>query len=262
MSQKKQRAGAPRAAAGGAPLSMRARFAEACAKGGVPEEDRDALWRLVDGETLARRSDERMASVLADYGHWRLYLAGRTGDERAAASFRRYWMAAAKAYLAPRTPRAAVEELGSAFLERVWQKVGVRFRWGCSFRAYLKSILVNLGRDQGALALRRRQREVSLDGSDRDDDGDERRPLAERLAFGAQSAEHRMMERERDAAVRDALQSLSPADRHVLLSCVVDEADGDDVATALGIERDAVYQRLHRAKTRLAKVLAERGIAS
>src|SRR5689334_18106835 len=93
----------------------RARFDEACEAAAVPDSDRDALWALVEGDSPARRSPDRVRSLVDDHAHWRLYLAARTGDDRAAQSFRRYWTRAASAYLGPHAPPAAVDELASAF---------------------------------------------------------------------------------------------------------------------------------------------------
>ena len=60
---------------------------------------------------------------------------------------------------------------------------------------------------------------------------------------------------ETQAHVEAAIQRLSPALREVLLLVVVEGLETGQVASVLGIQPDAVRQRLSRARSQLAKHL-------
>ncbi len=60
---------------------------------------------------------------------------------------------------------------------------------------------------------------------------------------------------ERDALLA-ALALLSPADREVLMLAVWEDLDSDAIATVLGCRPGTARVRLHRARTRLARVAA------
>ena len=64
-----------------------------------------------------------------------------------------------------------------------------------------------------------------------------------------------VVRRAADAEVIDALRSLRPPDREVLMLAAWEELSGPEIARALGISVPAAEQRLHRAKRRLAKIL-------
>jgi RNA polymerase sigma-70 factor (ECF subfamily) len=63
-----------------------------------------------------------------------------------------------------------------------------------------------------------------------------------------------------DGAVLEALGALGEADREVLTLSVWDGLTNDEVAMALGIKPGTVAVRLHRARTRLGRELAARGV--
>ena len=65
------------------------RALDLCAQHAETEGDRAALWRLQCSWRPRRGAAED--DLLRDYGHWRLYLASREGDEVAGEAFRRYW---------------------------------------------------------------------------------------------------------------------------------------------------------------------------
>src|SRR6185503_8745415 len=69
------------------------------------------------------------------------------------------------------------------------------------------------------------------------------------------SPEAKLMATREGEALREALWALAPIDRHVVVACLVDGESGDEVAARLGMSRDAVYQRLLRARRRLRKDL-------
>ncbi len=60
---------------------------------------------------------------------------------------------------------------------------------------------------------------------------------------------------ERDHAVLEALATLDPRDREVLLLIVWEGLRQQEVGTVLGVSRAAVATRLHRARKRLAEAL-------
>ncbi|HJU52298.1 MAG TPA: sigma-70 family RNA polymerase sigma factor, partial [Acidimicrobiia bacterium] len=51
-----------------------------------------------------------------------------------------------------------------------------------------------------------------------------------------------------------ALEQLRPNDREILMLAAWEDMTGPEIAQALGISRNAAEQRLHRAKTRYARV--------
>lgn len=61
--------------------------------------------------------------------------------------------------------------------------------------------------------------------------------------------------RAEDAEVIDALRTLRPRDREVLMLAAWEELTGPEIACALDISVPAAEQRLHRAKRRLARLL-------
>ena len=79
------------------------------------------------------------------------------------------------------------------------------------------------------------------------------------LAARGPTAEQSVLAEEERRAVRQALASLPPVDRLILQRCLVEGESGQDLAARLGIRRDALYQRLRRAKIRLRAILEERG---
>ncbi len=58
-------------------------------------------------------------------------------------------------------------------------------------------------------------------------------------------------------AVLSALQTLRPRDQEILILSAWDELSGPEMAEILGVSTNAVQQRLHRAKARLAKALPD-----
>ena len=58
------------------------------------------------------------------------------------------------------------------------------------------------------------------------------------------------------SVLADALDSLDDLSRQVLILQVIEGRPADEVGEILGLTRDAVYQRVHRAKATLAERLA------
>ena len=123
------------------------------------------------------------------------------------------------------------------------------FAWTSPFTVYLRTILLNLARDE----LRRlRQSRLRLESLD--PDGPEPVDPSPRL-----SPEAALLARERDATVDRALAQLAPVDRLILRECLIEDRSGQELAQALGMSRDALYQRLHRARRKLKTLLATEG---
>jgi RNA polymerase sigma factor (sigma-70 family) len=204
-----------------------------------------ALWRLASGVPSPGSGivSWPVEQLVEDHGLYRAYLRERAGDQAAAREFTAYWRRYIVGFSDSRWPRELTDELASRFFERTWRLVGANFTWSSPFSVYLKTVVLNLARDLRARLAVERERETSLD---RDDDDRARLP---RPAF--RSPETEVLRNEQSEAVRRALADLAPADRHLILCCFVDGMSGNDVAKMLGVGRNALYQRLHRAKEKL-----------
>jgi RNA polymerase sigma factor (sigma-70 family) len=227
-------------------------FSKACAGAGVEPHVIARLWALHsrtkrDGSP-AWSADE----LLEDHAHWRCWVRTRAGDRDAAHEFHERWTKEARAYAASRFGRDGSDELVSEFFTRVQRLVGPDFAWTSPFVAYLRTILVNLGRDLRAREARSDARDESLEERAEVSGWQPRsaQPGPEQAAISAQES----------AAVRAALDELAPTDRFIVHACLVDGLSGHEVAEILGIDRDAAYQRLHRARARLKKSLASSGV--
>ena len=60
--------------------------------------------------------------------------------------------------------------------------------------------------------------------------------------------------------VHEALDSLRPDDREILRLAAWEDLDNDEIAVVVGVSPGVAAVRLHRARKRLARALAERGI--
>jgi RNA polymerase sigma factor (sigma-70 family) len=189
---------------------------------------------------------------MEDWGHWRLYQRSREGHRASSRAFERHWSRYIGAFLGARFRPDEVEEITSRYFDRVYRLVGDDFHWDCPFSIYLKKIVLNLSREEAKRLGRKRTREASLDELKRDSGFDA--PALE------DSPERTLLREEVVAAVREAVEDLSPGDRHIVRVCMLEGGSGQELAAQLGITRDALYQRLHRAKRRLKKVVQKRGI--
>jgi RNA polymerase sigma-70 factor (ECF subfamily) len=177
----------------------------------------------------------------------------RRGDDAAANEFHAKWSARVRAFAGRRLPPEQADELQAAFFERCWRLVGEDHAWTCPFTTYLWRIVANAARDLGSAQARRRKRARSLASGA--DDG-----AAIDVPSSAPSPERQAIQAEIVAKVRAALLELGPGDQHILVACLVDGDAGQDVAAALGLDRDALYQRLHRARKKLEAQLEKAGI--
>lgn len=106
-----------------------------------------------------------------------------------------------------------------------------RYREQGLLRAWLRRITIRLALMR--LRTRRLRREETIDAHD---------PAMRSDALG-------------DAAVRDALATLPPDDRAIVILKVVEGYDHREIAELLGIRRGASEVRLHRALARLRQLL-------
>jgi len=215
-------------------------FVAACERAGVAGDLRAALWRVHVTTVPASRD---VPALMRDHALWETFLASRRGDVEAASRFERHWARAIAGFCRGRGDAGHEKELASLFFERVYRLVPGSFHWQCAFSAYLGSIMINAASDLRAARARRSARDVSIDQPGLDLRASQPSPEAGALAVA-----------EADA-LRRALWTLAPMDRHVVVACLVDGESGDVVAERLGVSRDAVYQRLHRARLALRKEL-------
>jgi RNA polymerase sigma-70 factor (ECF subfamily) len=67
--------------------------------------------------------------------------------------------------------------------------------------------------------------------------------------------DEQLLRNEEDREVIEALSRLSRTDREIVQLALWEELSPSEIATVLGISRDAVDQRFYRAKKRLARRL-------
>ena len=216
----------------------------------IPEADRRALWRLhLTWQRAGLDESERLRELEVEHSHWTLWHRVLDGDAACAAAFERYWRGYVRAYCSGRFDKDEADELCSRLLSRMVERLDGRFQWQCTFTAYVRAMLVNLGRDLVRERARRRERETPIEA-------------ASGVASAAQSPDAGMIDDQTRAAVRAALRLLAPGDRHVLVQHVVAGRPATEVAVEMGLTVNALYQRLHRARERLRNVLVKEGLAS
>jgi len=104
--------------------------------------------------------------------------------------------------------------------------------------------LLAVARNTYLSGQRRRRREV---------------PLPAEIPASMQDPVENLDDQERLAAVLRALSSLPEGERAALLLHVDHDLPYEDIASALGTSVGAVKVRIHRARVRLARALAEQG---
>jgi RNA polymerase sigma factor (sigma-70 family) len=222
-------------------------FLQAIAKAGVAEADVARLWQLCCAWRHRTSQAEHIREVVEDYGHWRLYELSRRGDASAAESFEQYWSNAARRFLGRGFTAEQVDEFSSVFFARVYERVTQR-DWTKPFALYLRTMLLNVARDEVRRVRQSQAREFSLKS---DAAGWSRLDKVDVV-----TPESALLESEVSQRVQSALFELKPIDRVILLEVLVEGHSGQEVAARLGISRDAVYQRLRRAKQRLKSLLS------
>lgn len=73
--------------------------------------------------------------------------------------------------------------------------------------------------------------------------------------------ENIVVRRDEDNAVLRTLNQLRSADREILCLAAWEDLSGPEIAVSLGISTTAVHQRLHRAKRRFSKLLADEPVS-
>jgi len=71
------------------------------------------------------------------------------------------------------------------------------------------------------------------------------------------SAEHLLGQKEQTEKVRAAIQSLAPAYRETTVLFYLEQLSIDEISEVLGVRRNTVEVRLHRARRELEKILAD-----
>ena len=167
----------------------------------------------------------------------------QAGDEAALGELMQRWERAVKALIARIVLNAAeAEELAQETFVRVWQQRG-KFRAEAAFRPWIFAIAVNLARNR--LRWWRSRPEVSLE---------EWTEGASQAGGGALAAE----QRERAAAVRDAIATLPTELREAIVLFEYEQMSHAEIALAVGATAKAVENRIRRARERLRVALAGR----
>jgi RNA polymerase sigma-70 factor (ECF subfamily) len=127
---------------------------------------------------------------------------------------------------------------------RAYEKLG-RFHGESSFYTWIYRIGVNL-----ALSSRRRRRPLLMLGDASTD-------LPADPAFNPEDSDPAgpLVRQERERIVRDALHSLAPDHRVVVVMKEFDGLRYDEIAAMLGIPVGTVRSRLHRARSELRELL-------
>ena len=135
-----------------------------------------------------------------------------------------------------------------------------QFKQGTNLKAWLYRILTNTFIN----SYRKAQRQPSVAGDDIEDWQLAR--AAEHLSTGLKSAEMSALEAMPDKAVADALDSLSPEFRAVVLLSDVEGFAYKEIADIMGTPIGTVMSRLNRARAalrvKLADYAAERGLGT
>jgi RNA polymerase sigma factor (sigma-70 family) len=167
----------------------------------------------------------------------------RGGSDDALAPLMARWEVPMKRYLARVVQNAhEADELAQETFVRLYQ-TRTRFREGARFSPWLYAIAANLARNR--LRWWRRRPTVSLEawtefGGEAADDSP-----AGRAASGA------LEQRERAAAVREAVAALPMELREALVLCEYEGLTQAEAAEALGLTPKAVEMRLYRARAGL-----------
>jgi RNA polymerase sigma-70 factor (ECF subfamily) len=112
------------------------------------------------------------------------------------------------------------------------------FRGDCAMSTWLMRIAVNLVRDhQRSMKLRFWRRAAMLDASE----------MSDRLPDSRSSTEHRLIARERVAAVWRAVETLSERQRSIFLLRFVEELELPEIAEAMRMNVNTVKSHLYRA---------------
>ncbi|MGC6494784.1 MAG: RNA polymerase sigma factor [Myxococcota bacterium] len=145
---------------------------------------------------------------------------------------------------------ASAEEVAQEVFVRAWRGLS-RFRHDASFTTWLRRIAVNTAANHRDARTRRGWgKHTSIDHTSTE----RPRPLLEVLDGGSDSAS-RTHQREARQVVDNALASLEPAHREVLVLRELEDLDYDEIAELLDLQVGTVKSRLHRARVRFAALV-------
>ena len=133
-----------------------------------------------------------------------------------------------------------------------WQGLP-RFRGDANFSTWLYRLTSNACMD----LLRRRQRRDAHAGASLND---EEAPLD--IPDAAPTPQELVERRELRQEVRDALQTLSPEHRQILILREIHQLSYEEIGQALSLDAGTVKSRIHRARESLRKILTARGTFS
>lgn len=149
------------------------------------------------------------------------------------------------AYSGLRHRQDAEDVVQEVFL-RLWRTRG-DFRGECSVRTYIMHIAHNVMTDA---QRRRTSRAVTDLPDDVDDDDTPRRQLADTTDLQAE-----YIQREREEAVRRAINALEPDTRELIIMRDINGLSYADIAIATGVPLGTVKSRLSRARDQLKEFL-------
>ena len=133
-----------------------------------------------------------------------------------------------------------------------WQGLP-RFRGDANFSTWLYRLTSNACMD----LLRRRQRRDAHAGASLND-GETPPDIPDTAPSPQELAERRELRQE----LRDALQTLSPEHRQILILREIHQLSYDEIGQALSLDAGTVKSRIHRARDSLRKILTARGTFS
>ena len=137
---------------------------------------------------------------------------------------------------------------------KVWRGLS-KFRGDCSFATWIARITRNTATDY----LRTSGRSDIISLTDEDDDGNEQEIVL--ADTSADSDPVRSYERDETVAlVREAIASLPPPAREVIILREIHQMSYEDIANTLGIEEGTVKSRLNRAKKSIKEFLMAREV--
>lgn len=134
---------------------------------------------------------------------------------------------------------------------RAFQSIG-RFRGEADLRTWIYRIAINQARNRWRWwRRRRRDSTVSLDAAQ----GKSNQPLMATLPEASANPEQQTLAREREVALRSALQRLSRAYREAVILRDIEGFSYEEIAATLGINVGTVKSRLARGRQELKQKL-------
>jgi RNA polymerase sigma-70 factor, ECF subfamily len=205
------------------------------------------LARRAAAETLATKTPQPDGADSQGRVDDRLVARACAGDARALEALLEEARprALAVALKVVRNPDDAEDAVQDAFV-KVWRSLA-RFEGRASFTTWIHRIVVNCSLD-----LLRRQ--SCRPGLLVEEDGEEPRRSAPEPAH-EETPEQRLAQAQTGAAVRGALEVLSPVHREALTLREFDDFSYEEIAVAVGCPIGTVMSRLHHARKRLADEL-------